>query len=189
MPGHQRPRCTATAKTTGNQCERRAIPGGTVCVTHGAASKRVADLAAKRDALAKAQQAAARVGVIIDAESPYEGAAAAMRQARMLAQRLGEVVGDLDDSELRYEHEKAGEQARTELIAYQRSITDLGNLSSAIIRAGLDERMTQLAEMHSTLITAVILAVIDTLGLDEGTRLRALRVAEDELERQAMLSA
>lgn len=188
MAGHKRPRCTATASSTGEQCLRRAIPGGTVCPTHGGSTGHIAAAAEKRAAMAKAGEIAARLGVIIDPEDPYEGAAAAMRMARTLAQDYGQAVIDLGPDGTRYEHGKAGEQARTELVTYQRAISDLGTLSASFIRLGLDERMLALAEKASTLATAVILAALGALPLDDGQRRAALTAADDEFGRQlAML--
>lgn len=190
MSGHDRPRCLADAKTTGEQCRRKAIPGGDVCPTHGGGAPQVARLAERRVAAEQAQLLAARVGVIINPEDPYEGAAAAMRQARQLAQRLGHRVGQLDDTDLRYEHEKAGEQVRGELTAYQKSVSDLGQLSAAFIRLGLDERLVSLAETASTMATAVILAALGRLELTAEQRAQALEAADEEFGRQAaMLSA
>ena len=42
------PRCTATAKGSGQQCKRRPIPGGTVCVKHGGAAPQVQAAAEQR---------------------------------------------------------------------------------------------------------------------------------------------
>lgn len=187
MPGHQRPLCSATAKSTGKPCKRRAAPGGTVCEVHGGAAPQVASKADQRAALAQAERIAARVGVILDPEDPYEGAAAAMRQARQLAYRLGAAVDAIGDEDLRYEHEKGGEQVRAELTAYQRAIADQGQLAIALIRAGLDERLVDLAQARAEIITAVLLAVLDALGLDEAQRETALAAADAELERQAVM--
>ena len=40
--------CTAKAKSTGNRCGKSAIPGGTVCKTHGAGAPQVAAAAHRR---------------------------------------------------------------------------------------------------------------------------------------------
>jgi hypothetical protein len=41
-------RCTATAKSTGERCQRPAIKGGNVCYQHGGASPKVQKKAQKR---------------------------------------------------------------------------------------------------------------------------------------------
>lgn len=41
-------RCTATAKSTGERCQRPAIKGGTVCYQHGGAAPQVANKAQER---------------------------------------------------------------------------------------------------------------------------------------------
>jgi hypothetical protein len=40
--------CTATAKSTGERCQRPAIKGGTVCYQHGGASEQVQNKAQER---------------------------------------------------------------------------------------------------------------------------------------------
>lgn len=42
------PRCTATAKGSGQRCKRRPIPGGTVCIKHGGGAPQVKAAAARR---------------------------------------------------------------------------------------------------------------------------------------------
>ncbi len=41
-------KCTATSKSTGAQCKKEAIAGGTVCRNHGGAAPQVRNAAAKR---------------------------------------------------------------------------------------------------------------------------------------------
>lgn len=41
-------RCTAMAKSTGERCKRRPIPGGFVCVLHGGAAPQTRDKARRR---------------------------------------------------------------------------------------------------------------------------------------------
>ena len=38
---HQKPRCQAMSKQTGQQCGNKAIPGGTVCRFHGGGARQV----------------------------------------------------------------------------------------------------------------------------------------------------
>lgn len=42
------PQCTATAKSTGEQCQRAAIKGSTVCHVHGGAAPQVKEKAQER---------------------------------------------------------------------------------------------------------------------------------------------
>lgn len=57
--------CTATAKSTGNQCKRDAIKGGTVCYVHGGSAGQVKEKAQERlDELA--EPAIVELGRIIE---------------------------------------------------------------------------------------------------------------------------
>jgi len=167
VAGHQRPRCTAEAKGTGEQCRARAIPGGTVCRRHGGAAPQVAAAADQRAALAEAEAIAGRLGVITDPENPFDGAQAALRQLRHLAQELGTVVLGLAASGgLRYEHPKAGEQVRGEVVIYQKVLKDLGDLSLAIIRAGMEEKLAEVSEMTAAALVAFISRALARFGVD-----------------------
>jgi len=69
-------RCTAKAKTTGNQCKRRPIPGGRVCKMHGGGAPQVVKKARERlDALV--DPAIARLAVLVDDEDKKVALAAA----------------------------------------------------------------------------------------------------------------
>jgi len=64
--------CTATAKSTGEQCRRAAIKGGTVCHVHGGAASQVKDKAQERlDRMADATTADIESN-IQDLQSEYE---------------------------------------------------------------------------------------------------------------------
>lgn len=52
---HPTTQCVATAKTTGEQCKRRPIPGGTVCRKHGGGNPNVQAAAKQRLLQAKIQ--------------------------------------------------------------------------------------------------------------------------------------
>lgn len=66
--------CTATAKSTGERCERAAIKGGNVCHVHGGAAKQVKKKAQERlDEMADSTTATIQAQ-INDLEKEYEGA-------------------------------------------------------------------------------------------------------------------
>lgn len=67
-------RCTATAKSTGEQCRQPAIPGGNVCRFHGGKAEQVENKAQERlDRMADSTTAAIQ-DQIEDLESEYERA-------------------------------------------------------------------------------------------------------------------
>ena len=61
------PRCTAKSKQSGQQCKRRPIPGGSVCVIHGGAARQVQQTALAR-LLALQNPAIDRLTKLIDQE-------------------------------------------------------------------------------------------------------------------------
>lgn len=69
-------RCTAQARTTGNQCKRRPILGGTVCKMHGGGAPQVIKKALERLA-ALVDPAIARLAVVVDDEDSRVALAAA----------------------------------------------------------------------------------------------------------------
>ena len=169
MAGKQRPRCTATARVDGKgeQCRARAAPGAAVCSIHGGDAPQVAAKAEKRAALAQIERLTERLGVIHNPEDPFEAAAAALRQLRHLAQDTGEVVfGLAANGGLRYEHEKAGEQVRGEVIIWQRAVKDTADLSLAIIRAGMEAKLAEVTETQSQVMVAFIREALARFGMD-----------------------
>ena len=59
-------KCSAKAKSSGNQCRRDAISGGTVCQVHGGAAPQVKRKAAERIAEARDSALEALTGLIAD---------------------------------------------------------------------------------------------------------------------------
>jgi hypothetical protein len=67
-------RCTATAKSTGERCQRPAIKGGDVCYQHGGAAPQVQEKAQERlDKMADSTTATVQIQ-IEDLEQEYEDA-------------------------------------------------------------------------------------------------------------------
>lgn len=102
-PDHGR-RCVAQAKSTGQQCRRRPIPGGTVCVRHGGSAPQVA-LAARRRVDAQAQElAAAKLGLCFTPSHhavPVPHADAVLRRLRHRQPRWFVAAQERDDRAFR----------------------------------------------------------------------------------------
>lgn len=90
-------RCTATARSTGKQCGRKAMAGATVCDMHGGKApqvRRAAETRAARvDAEAQAQRMVARAGVDAD---PIEHLLESLHRAAALVEVWGEMVSKID---------------------------------------------------------------------------------------------
>ena len=102
-------RCRAILDTTGEQCKKARIPGGTVCATHGGSIGRVRDAADRREQERRAREVAASIEVPDFDGNPFEAITDALRRAQALVYRLGVLVEGLADGSLRYQG-RAGEQ-------------------------------------------------------------------------------
>lgn len=167
MAGRRKlPQCSATAQRTGEQCKAKALPGTTVCRQHGGSLPTVAAAADRRVAQAQIARITERLGVVANPDDPFEAASAAMRQLRHMAQEYGAAVMLLGPSGSRYEHEKSGEQIRGEVVVYQQTVKTLAELSLAVIRAGLDAKLTEINEAQSRAFVSFIHEVLARFGLD-----------------------
>jgi hypothetical protein len=159
--------CSATSQRSGERCRAKALPGAEVCRQHGGNLPAVAAAADKRAALAEVERMTERLGVITNPEDPFEGAAAAMRQLRHMAQDTGTAVAALTaNGTLRYEHEKAGEQIRGEVVIWQRVVKDMADLSLAIIRAGMDAKLAEISEKQGEDFVSFVRSVLHQFGID-----------------------
>lgn len=85
--------CTATAKASGNQCQRLAIIGGTVCHVHGGSAPQV-KAAARRRLLELLDPALAALTDVLmmrhsDTDDPTKVAAVKLRAVKEVLDRLG----------------------------------------------------------------------------------------------------
>ena len=176
------PQCTAKAKSSGGQCKRQAIPGGTVCRWHGGSVPKVAALAAVRVEVSKWQ-----LGDAVD--DPGEVLLRLVTQSRMRVEQYAAVI-ELKVSELgpgmtlesvligdtmiavEDGAEKSGEYIRglVQLEAQERD--RLANFCQKAIAAGLAERTVRMAERQGEMLAAVLMAVIGSsiLGLSDAQR-------------------
>lgn len=110
-------RCTAKAKSTGNRCQKTAIPGGTVCYFHGGEAPQTLRKAAERLADARNLLLRTLVGLTedgeVDARTALDGVDRLTKLVELLEGRAtgrGEVLTvDAIDAEIRrIEEEMAG---------------------------------------------------------------------------------
>jgi hypothetical protein len=73
-------RCTAIAKSTGEQCKRRPHPGTTKCVKHGSGAPQVRAAAKRRLALGQAAAELDRLGIPVEVD-PSEAMLAMVHEA------------------------------------------------------------------------------------------------------------
>lgn len=183
-----RKQCTATSRTTGDQCRRPANKGTNVCHWHGGAASQVKKAAKRRQTEALVQSRAERIlrrrlGARLDDDSPDP----AQILLNLVATKAAEVewldakIQALeDDSELfwgRTKH-KSGVSAQGAIdedtyeaaqhIIYQllhKAQDQLAKYTSDALRAGIEERQTKMAERTAQQFSWILGQLITQLDL------------------------
>lgn len=176
--------CKAKARSTGNQCSKHAIEGGTVCRYHGGASPQARKKAAERVTTEKAA-AAARLFALPKDINPADALIDLVKWTagevdywraevqRIAAQEPAKLTAGITRIE-KGTRDRADVDMRTietvPHIAY-RMLTDaqerLAKFATAALRAGVDERRVKLAEDQGRVLVDVVKAILDRLDLTE----------------------
>lgn len=157
-------RCTATANRTGERCRRDVITGGTVCRTHGGATRAVKAKAAERAALAKAEGLLAKYGENEPVTDPLAKLLEVAGRFERLSKALESKVDELRD--VRYST-KAGEQLRAEISAYSTVLDRLRQTLTDIGRLDIDARLVRLEEAKLAIIVYAFETALAAAGLSE----------------------
>lgn len=165
----ERPRCHAKARSTGEQCRRRPIPGASVCRTHGGGSPKVQRAAARRvaEAEALAELAKMKIRPVTD---PLTELSMLAGEAKAWKELLRSRVAELET--LGYSG-AAGEQIRAQVQLYAAALDRLEHVLVAIARLNLDERLVKIDEQRAELIAEAIHSMLAELGLSKDQAARA----------------
>ena len=166
-------RCIAKAKSTGEQCQRSAIAGGTVCRVHGGATKAAKAAAARQLEAERAAAAVARIGLRVEGDPIAHMLDVIAYQAGMVAYWRS-VVEALDDDSLTWGTTKVkiggddgGEtQEAKPHIAYvllDEAQSKLVRYCAEALKAGVAERQVRLAEQQGSLMSALQRAVLSRM--------------------------
>lgn len=159
-------KCKAKAKHSGNPCKRWAIPGGTVCASHGGNAPQTRD-AANRRVAAQAIEADIEATLAhegIEAiEDPLDELGKLASSARALMHNLGSRVNALEEIETW--DEKNAPHVRVAVELYERAMDRTHRLLDSLIKHGYAERQVTLAENEAMLVAGVIRRVLAGLGL------------------------
>lgn len=194
-------RCTATAKSTGEQCKRRPHPGSNVCVKHGAGSPAVRKAAKRRLALGEARAELDRLGVPIEVEASDAMVQMVWEAAGNVAY-LRERLSDLDDpiAEVAVPT-KSGEvyyreEVNLRVVMYDAERERLVKWAKACRDAGVEEHRVALAEKQGELLAEVLRSLLTGLqgtliaaGLAEQVVRRVFASDVPPLVRAALTSA
>jgi len=157
--------CTATARRTGRQCQKRAIAGARVCLSHGAAAPQVRRAAAERVAF---QRAAELLAADATAD-PLEVLAAAVRaSAALLGAAEAAVTADEPDPGAL---QQLGEAA---LLA--------GRLAKLALDSGIQQRLVRQAEEAGALVGGLLTRAVNALELPPDVSAAAFRIIRREVE-------
>ena len=190
-------RCTATSKRTGTQCGSWAVPGLDVCQWHGAATPAAQAKAARIVERQAAELAAQRIGVPVQTTPQQALLDEVQRAAGMVAYygaRVEEIANEnpnrLVNGTTKIENREGFQAGRTStvetapnvwLTLWNEERDRLARVSTAAIRAGIEERRVELAEHQGLMIAAVIRRILDRLNLDDTQRVLVGEVVPAEL--------
>ena len=164
-------RCIAKAKSTGEQCQRSAIAGGTVCRVHGGATKAAKAAAARQLEAERAAAAVARIGLRVEGDPIAHMLDVIAYQAGMVAYWRS-VVESLDDDSLTWGATKVNEgptgttEEAKPHIAYvllDEAQSKLVRYCAEALKAGVAERQVRLAEQQGSLMSALQRAVLSRM--------------------------
>lgn len=171
-------RCTATSKQSGRRCKRAAVPGATVCATHGGKAPQVVAKANERLERAAAERAVATYGLAVEVD-PLQALLDELHRTAGHVAWLGALIADLEHTEdedgktrsgLR-QWRPAGEFGGSWVPSvwvelYQSERTHLARVAKSCLDAGVEERRVRLAEDQGRLVADVIRRIVAGLGRD-----------------------
>lgn len=174
-------RCTAKSKSTQERCGRYAIPGGTVCATHGGNSPVVREAGARRAHAVQIQQDAAATLAhlgIQPLDNPLDELGKLTAEARALTTALGARVNALND--LADYDDKRAPHIRVEIEMYERALDRTHRMLDSLVKHGYMERQVRIAEGEAALVSGIIRRVIAGLGLTtEQQKMAMTQLAEE----------
>lgn len=164
-------KCRAHSKQTGGPClSNEVMPGGLVCRIHGGYSPQAVKAAQERESRrimtelyeADPQAAIAAYGTAAISD-PLEALSRLAASAMHMMDALGQRVNALE--EIRYENDKGGEQARTELKFYLSAMDRVGKFLDMLIKSGFEDRRLKLDEQTAAMFVTAMQRVLTRLDL------------------------
>lgn len=156
-------KCTATSKTTGQQCAQLVRADAKVCRFHGGKAPQVRAKVDERALLAQAASYVHQNGwqpVInpLTALADVAGEITSMKDfLRERVQAIGQRIRETSD--------KGDEQLRAELAAYQVALRDVVGALNTIARLNIDERLARISEAQGQMILRAFDAGLAAVGV------------------------
>jgi hypothetical protein len=177
-------RCVAHRNSDGGRCGKYAIPGSTVCRTHGGSTGHIKRAAAQRMSEARRRAEAAmflKKQGIPQIEDPLEEMLVLASEATAYREVFrGHLDKLLLADEVRYEH-RAGEQLRAEVALWERAAERCLKIYEAITRLGIAERQTRIREAELMIIAEGIREILRRLELTPEQKRTAVHVVPEVL--------
>lgn len=162
------PRCTATAKSTGERCSRRPHPGASVCVKHGAGSPKVKAAAAARVAEQQTARELEKAMTTYGLSREVDPGMALLEEVHRTAGHvawLAVKVANLTEDEL-VVMTAIGPAKNPYLMQYERERAHLAKVSADAVRCGLEARQVALAERLGEQVLVAMRGFAAELGHD-----------------------
>lgn len=176
-----RPQCHAKSKTTGEQCGRSPIPGGTVCWYHGGAKATTRAAGQRRLAEAKLEKelqdtlGKLKLEPVGDPLTALQMLAAeVVAWKELVAARVAELKS------LGYSGEY-GEQIRAEVTVFERALDRAVSTLATIARLNIDERLATITAAQKLMIIRAVEAALASAGISGPAADRAKQVAGKHL--------
>jgi hypothetical protein len=74
-------------------------------------------------------------------------------------------LAELHEDEWRWDGDRAGEQIRSEIVLYERSLDRCANILTKIARLNIEERLTRISERQQAIVEMAIVRTISEMGL------------------------
>lgn len=193
-------RCTARNRT-GGQCGRAAIPGGTVCSSHGGNTPAVRAAAARRVEAQEVQERMVTLGLPRDVDpttallEEVQVTAGHVAWLRTEVQRLSpeqltwgtaqHQSGTGPEGPVDVTTQKAQPPVIYDL--YLRERKHLAEVSALALRAGVQERQIKLAETQAVMLAGAVTRTLAALGLTTAQHDLAKELMSRELRQLAAI--
>ena len=174
----ERRRCTARSKRSGVQCKRLPSPGAVVCVIHGSRSPQAMRKASARVAEQDALRLLRSVDIVpvgdpLTALQLLAGEILAWKT--ILAGKVGDLKGDY-----RYSH-LTGEQARAEVVLFERALDRCNTVLSSISKLNIDDRLARVREREADMFEKAMNAAMTKMGLTDDQQRDARQIIAAEV--------
>lgn len=173
--------CTANAKTTGERCKRRPVPGAFVCVKHGGGAPAVRAKGLERLATQRLERDVTAILAhegVLAIEDPLGELGKLASSCKALADALGKRVNAMN--ELEHFDAKSSPTIKAEVQMYERALDRSHRLLDSLVKHGYSERQIQIQETEAMLVAGVLRRVIAALGLTSEQQTRAQQLLAQE---------